>query len=231
MTPADASVHDPDAERWAIERMAMVDEQLVARGICDARVLAAMREVPRHLFVERGLRDRAYGDYALPAAEGQTISQPWIVARMLELGRLQPGSRVLEIGTGTGYQTALLARLAGHVYTIERLEGLCRGAGERLVAMGVTNVTLRQGDGTRGWQEFAPYATVLAAAAAPHAPRALLEQLEDGGVLVVPVGSLYSQRLETWRRDGSRFHTERHGDCRFVPLIGDDAWHENPHRH
>ena len=208
----------------------MVDDQIAGRGIRDPRVLAAMLAVPRHRFVEPAVLELAYSDRALPAAEGQTISQPWIVARMLELAHLGAGDRVLEVGTGTGYQTALLARLVGHVYSIERLPGLAHAARDRLAAMGVDNVTIDVGDGSLGWLQFAPYARVLAAAAAPHVPRALLEQLEDGGVLVVPVGGATSQRLETWRREGSRFLDERHGECRFVPLIGRDAWREDSHQ-
>jgi protein-L-isoaspartate(D-aspartate) O-methyltransferase len=208
----------------------MVEEQLAARGIRERRVLAAMGEVPRHRFVPPEQFARAYGDFALPAEEGQTISQPWIVARMLELARLDDGVRVLEVGTGSGYQTALLARLARHVWSIERLEPLTRAAAARLASLGITNVTLASGDGSVGWREFAPYARVLAAAAAPHVPRSLLDQLEDGGLLVVPVGGAQSQRLEVWRREGDRFTSERHGECRFVPLIGHDAWPEDPHR-
>ncbi len=219
---------------WEPARRRMVDEQLAARGIVDPRVLEAMREVPRHRFVPPDLSGRAYGDFALPVAEGQTISQPWIVARMLELAELFEGARVLEVGTGTGYQTALIAWLVGpggHVYSIERLEGLARSASARLESLGVDNATLRVGDGSVGWQEFAPYARVLAAAAAPHVPEALLDQLAEGGVLVVPVGGAQSQRLEVWRRAGGRFHSERHAECRFVPLIGHDAWREDPHHH
>jgi len=219
----------PEADEYAEARRRMVDEQLVARGIRDAAVLAAMRRLPRHLFVEPEWRSRAYSDCALPAREGQTISQPWIVAKMLELCELEPGLRVLEIGTGTGYQTALLSGLVGEVCTIERIAALLEAARARLAGMGCTNVRFATGDGTLGWQQFAPYARVLAAAAAPHVPRALLEQLGDGGVLVIPVGGAQAQQLEVWRRDGSRFLHERHDECRFVPLIGQDAWREDPH--
>jgi protein-L-isoaspartate(D-aspartate) O-methyltransferase len=225
MTGAGAPGSDPHAaERWR-----MVDEQLVARGIRDHRVLEAMRTVPRHLFVEPEWVSRAYGDWPLPAPEGQTISQPWIVARMLELCALEPEHGVLEIGTGTGYQTALLALLARRVWSIERLEPLVEAARGRLAALGVTCVHLKLADGSLGWQEFAPYARVLAAAAAPHVPRALLDQLGDGGLLVIPVGGARSQCLEVWRRQRDRFLRERHEECRFVPLIGQDAWRENPH--
>ncbi len=222
-----AGADEPDA--WSDARRRMVEEQLEARGIHDVRVLSAMREVPRHRFLAESQWSRAYGDWAMPAAEGQTISQPWIVARMLELARIAPHHRVLEIGTGTGYQTALLARLAAHIVSLERLPALVRTARERLAAMGVTNVEVHAADGTLGWQESAPYARVLAAAAAPHVPEALLQQLEEGGVLVLPVGGAQFQHLETWRRRGSGFEHERHGECRFVPLIGADGWRADPH--
>jgi protein-L-isoaspartate(D-aspartate) O-methyltransferase len=231
MSPAGPPAPDRHADPSEPARRRMVDEQLVARGIRDARVLDAMRTVPRHVFVNADLEALAYDDRALPAAEGQTISQPWIVARMLELATLPAGGRVLEVGTGTGYQTALLARLVGHVYSVERLAPLVHAARRRLETLGVGNVTLLAGDGSMGWQEFAPYARVLAAAAAPHVPKALLEQLEEGGVLVVPVGGTHFQRLEAWRREGSRFLVERHGECRFVPLIGHDAWSGEPPEH
>ena len=222
-------VRVPEPDDLADSRRRMVDEQLVARGIHDPGVLAAMRRLPRHLFVEAEWRSRAYADCALPAREGQTISQPWIVARMLELAELEPGLRVLEIGTGTGYQTALLAELAGEVYTIERIASLLDAARCRLTGMGYANVRFAAGDGTLGWQEFAPYARVLAAAAAPHVPRALLDQLGDGGLLVIPVGGAQSQHLDVWRRRGDRFLHDRYDECRFVPLIGQDAWREDPH--
>lgn len=226
MSPAGEPARDP----FAVARRRMVEEQLAARGIRDERVLAAMRELPRHEFVAVGLEARAYGDHALPSTDGQTISQPWIVARMLELARLEPGHRVLEIGTGTGYQTALLARLVSQVFSVERIAPLVRSAQERLHRLGCDNVALRHGDGSLGWQEFAPYARVLAAAAAPHAPEALLRQLSDGGLLVIPVGGADLQVLEVWRRSGERFERTRHGECRFVPLIGHDAWREDPHQ-
>jgi protein-L-isoaspartate(D-aspartate) O-methyltransferase len=225
MSPEDV----PGFAEYAEARRRMVDEQLAGRGIRDPRVLAAMRTVPRHLFVEPDLVDRAYGDFAMPTIEGQTISQPWIVAKMLELCELAPGLRVLEIGTGTGYQTSLLASLACEVYSVERLAPLLAAAQERLAALGFRGVHLRLGDGTLGWREFAPYARVLAAAAAPHVPRALLDQLGDGGVLVIPVGGVQSQHIEVWRRQGDRFLRERRDECRFVPLIGQDAWREDPH--
>lgn len=214
-----------DDGRFAIARRRMVEEQLVERGIDDPRVLQAMGSVPRHQFVDPSLAARAYGDHALPTVEGQTISQPWIVARMLELAELAPDQRVLEIGTGSGYQTALLGRIVERVFSIERVPDLLRAARARLDALGVRNVALRHGDGSLGWQEFAPYARVLVAAAAPHVPDALLAQLDDRGVLVIPVGSSTLQHLEVWRRGpGGTWQKTRHGECRFVPLVGHDAW-------
>lgn len=219
--PAAAGTGDPHAAA----RRRMVDEQLVARGIRDVRVLAAMAEVPRHEFVEAALAEHAYGDHPLPTRAGQTISQPWMVARMLELCALEPHHRVLEVGTGSGYQTALLARLCAHVYTVERIAELVEEARARLAALAVDNATLRHGDGTLGWQEFAPYARVLVAAAAPRVPGALRSQLGEGGLLVIPVGGAGLQTLEVWaRRPGDRWEHHRHGECRFVPLVGQDAW-------
>jgi protein-L-isoaspartate(D-aspartate) O-methyltransferase len=207
----------------------MVEEQLAGRGIRDPRVLEEMGRVPRHLFVDASFESRAYGDHALPTAEGQTISQPWMVARMLELAVLAPEHRVLEVGTGSGYQTALLARLAGKVFSVERVASLVRSARERLELLGVRNVVLRHGDGTLGWQDFAPYDRVLVTAAAPHVPEALKRQLGEGGVLLIPVGGPDLQHLEVWRRGpGDRWGHEQRGECRFVPLLGHDAWRDPP---
>jgi protein-L-isoaspartate(D-aspartate) O-methyltransferase len=207
----------------------MVEEQLVPRGIRDARVLQVMTEVPRHYFVDSALASQAYSDNALPIGERQTLSQPYIVARMLQLLELRGGEAVLEIGTGTGYQTALLARLAAKVYSVERLPSLVRKAAQRLQGMGARNVAFRHGDGSLGWPEFAPYDRVLVSAGAPRVPDALRQQLATGGILVIPVGDASVQRLEVWRRhEPDRWTTERHGDCRFVPLVGRDAWEKPP---
>lgn len=220
---------DRGGDPYAAPRRRMVEEQLLARDVRDERVLEAMAEVPRHRFVDPGLAARAYGDYALPTAEGQTISQPYIVARMLELAQLEPGQRVLEIGTGSGYQTALLARLVADVFTIERLASLLRSAQHRLELLGVRNVAFRHGDGTVGWQEFAPYARVLVTAAAPRVPDALRAQLAERGSIVIPVGGPEFQHLEVWRRlEGDRWQHQQHGECRFVPLVGRDAWQGEP---
>jgi protein-L-isoaspartate(D-aspartate) O-methyltransferase len=206
----------------------MVEEQIRARGVRDARVLTAMKQMPRHLFLPRSLWEEAYGDWALPTDYGQTISQPYIVARMLELAELEPGHRVLEIGTGSGYQTALLAELTQEVFSIERVRDLLEGARARLEAMGVANVRLREGDGTLGWRDFAPYDRVIVAAAAPRVPEALRDQLGERGVLVIPVGGSATQRLEVWRRSPTgAWEWRRHGECRFVPLLGRDAWRED----
>jgi len=208
----------------------MVEEQIRARGVRDPRVLAIMGEVPRHAFVTPELRERAYGDCALPSLAGQTISQPYMVARMLELLEIAATHRVLEIGTGTGYQTLLLARLAAEVFSIERVASLLEAARQRLAGLGVTNVRLRAGDGSLGWPEFAPYDRVLVAAAAPRVPEALREQLGERGLLVIPVGGQQFQHLESWRRlPGDRWERRRHGECRFVPLVGLDAWREEQH--
>ena len=218
-----------DGNAFTVARRRMVEEQLRDRGIRDERVLAVMGAVPRHVFVDPAFLARAYGDHALPTAEGQTISQPFIVARMLELLSVTADERVLEIGTGSGYQTALLARLAERVFSVERVPSLSRAAQSRLSQLGIRNVVIRHGDGTLGWQEFAPYARVLVSAAAPRVPDALRAQLGEGGVLVIPVGGPKLQHLEVWRRlPGDQWRHERRGECRFVPLLGRDAWHEKP---
>jgi protein-L-isoaspartate(D-aspartate) O-methyltransferase len=216
---------DAPSDLYASVRRRMVEEQIASRGIRDRRVLEVMASTPRHPFVDPALEAQAYGDHALPTAEGQTISQPFIVARMLELARIEPTDRILEIGTGSGYQTALLARLGERVFSVERLPSLLRAAQRRLDALGIRNVALRHGDGSLGWQEFAPYDRVLVAAAAPRVPEALREQLSDRGFLVIPVGGTQFQHLEIWFRgpDGEWQH-QRFGECRFVPLVGRDAW-------
>ena len=225
----DREMNDPasGAGSETVARRRMVEEQLVARGIRDPRVLDAMGAIPREKFVDPAFVGRAYGDHALPTAEGQTISQPWIVARMLELAELQPPHRVLEIGTGSGYQTALLARLVERVFSIERVPSLLREARQRLEELGIHNVAFRHGDGSMGWQEFAPYDRVVVSAAAPRVPEALKAQLGEGGLLVIPVGGPQSQVLEVWRRapDGA-WERQRREECRFVPLVGRDAWQD-----
>jgi protein-L-isoaspartate(D-aspartate) O-methyltransferase len=194
-------------------------------GIRDERVLRVMREVPRHFFVPEALRERAYGDHALPIAANQTISQPFIVARMSELSQLDERSRVLEIGAGSGYQTAVLTRLAGQVYAIERLGELAREAQARIRQLNIYNATVKCFDGTLGWEAHAPYDAILAAAGGPDIPQPLLAQLKVGGRLVIPVGpSREAQRLIRVIRTDEGYEEEEHGACAFVPLIGRYGW-------
>jgi protein-L-isoaspartate(D-aspartate) O-methyltransferase len=208
-----------------VDRRLMVEE-LRARGIRDARVLRAMLKVPRHRFISEAYWDQAYANRPLPIDEGQTISQPYIVALMIEALELQPTDRVLEIGTGSGYQTALLAELAAEVYTVERLPKLIEQARERLESMGYRNVHYKLGDGTLGWPEFAPYGTIIASGAVPKVPPSLRGQMTDGGRMILPVGGRHIQRLLLIRREGERFDERELGDCSFVPLIGEEGWPE-----
>jgi len=204
-------------------RRRMVEEQLVARGITDTRVLAAMAEVPRHLFVDPAIAAHAYHDTALPIGAGQTISQPYIVAKMLQLLQLRGDERVLEIGTGCGYQTALLACLCRRVYSIERIPFLLERARRNLRAVRRANVMLKCGDGTLGWEEYAPFDAIIAAAGG-RVPPAWMTQLKAGGVLVMPVGE-GDRHMLVRRRKSSRggFTEERFDACCFVPLVRDDA--------
>ncbi|MET0152027.1 MAG: protein-L-isoaspartate(D-aspartate) O-methyltransferase [Candidatus Binatia bacterium] len=205
-------------------RQKMLDAQIRARNVRDPRVLEAVRKVPRHLFVEEALRDRAYLDKALPIGEKQTISQPYMVAAMSEALELTGRERVLEIGTGSGYQTAILAELAESVFSVERIASFVPLARRRLESLGRYNVLVKVGDGTIGWSEHAPYEAILVTAAAPQLPRPLLEQLSVGGRLVVPMGPEESQTLMRIRRDEEGFHEEALGECRFVKLIGRHGW-------
>ncbi len=194
-------------------------------GIRDPRVLDALGETPRHLFVPEALQGRAYGDHALPIAANQTISQPYIVARMTELIEADRDTRVLEIGAGSGYQTAVLARVAGQVYAIERIAELAREAQARIRQLGIYNATVKCFDGTLGWSAHAPYDAVLVAAGGPDVPEPLLAQLKVGGRLVMPVGaSRDSQKLVRVVRTEEGFRHEEHGPCAFVPLIGRYGW-------
>jgi len=202
----------------------MVDEQLAARGVKDARVLDAMRRVPRDAFVPAESRALAYTDRALPIAGGQTISQPYMVAVMTEALQLQPADRVLEVGTGSGYQAAILGELAGHVTTIERHAELADRARATLASLGYANVMVLIADGSRGWPDGAPYDAILVAAGSPQVPPSLKAQLADGGRLVVPVGPREHQTLTLIRRVGERFHEAKREGCVFVPLIGEEGW-------
>ena len=208
---------DGDTDR----RTRMVETQIVARGVRDARVLAAMRKVPRHLFVEPAQRAQAYEDHPLPIPGNQTISQPYIVALMTELLELKPASRVLEIGTGSGYQSAVLGELAKEVYTIEIVPELAELAASRLKELGYDNVTVREGDGYRGWPEHAPFDAVIVTAAPERIPQPLLDQLAPGGILVIPVGGFF-QELKVFRKSTDGRITEKDIlPVRFVPMTGE----------
>ena len=210
-------------------RQKMVAEQIEGRGLRDTAVLDAMRQVPREQFVHAGHQERAYDDGPLPIGVGQTISQPYIVALMIAKLELEPGSRVLEIGTGSGYAAAVLSRVASHVYTVERIPELVELAQHNLARCGYKNVIIRQGDGTIGWPEFAPYDGIVVAAGSPKIPIELREQLAVNGRLIIPVGSERRvQRLVRLTRTGpNAFHKEIMTHVRFVPLIGEQGWGEN----
>jgi protein-L-isoaspartate(D-aspartate) O-methyltransferase len=202
----------------------MVERQLRRRDIADERVLAAMGEVPREEFVPERHRSRAYADSALPIGEGQTISQPWIVAAICQALELSGGERVLEIGSGSGYSAAVLARLVTEVIGIERHESLAAEARRVLDALGVRNVELLVGDGSRGVPERAPFEAIAVHATAPAPPRTLLGQLADGGRLVVPIAAERADLLTVFRRRGAELRREEIGPCRFVPLIGEEGF-------
>jgi protein-L-isoaspartate(D-aspartate) O-methyltransferase len=202
----------------------MVEEQVSRRGIADRRVIDAMRRVPRHLFVEEALRERAYGDHPLPIGEHQTISQPYIVAMMTSLLALTGTEKVLEIGTGSGYQTAVLAELARRVCSIERLPALGTRARAVLEGLGYTNVWVRLGNGTLGWPDEAPFDRILVAAGGPAIPPPLFDQLAEGGRMVLPIGDAESQTLTVVERLGGAMRTTPRGECMFVPLVGKYAW-------
>jgi len=212
---------------YAEERSVMVQRQLVARGISDRRVLAAMEEVPRHLFVEESIRFEAYDDTPLPIGEGQTISQPYMVAVMTELLGLRGHERVLEIGTGSGYQAAVLSRLCRHVYTVERIEALSVRARRILAKCGYENISFKVGDGTDGWPEEAPFEGIIVTAGAPRVPDSMVNQLTIGGRLLIPVGNRWSQTLKRVVRTEKGSRTEDHTGCRFVDLIGKHGWSDS----
>jgi protein-L-isoaspartate(D-aspartate) O-methyltransferase len=209
------------------ERRRMVREQLIDRDIRDARVLEAMATIPRHLFTPPEYRNVAYDDGPLPIGERQTISQPYIVALMTEMLKLSGDENVLEVGTGSGYQAAVLAHLARSVHTIERHEPLAQQAAATMSKLGLQNVFIHIGDGSLGWPPDAPYDGIIVTAAAPHAPQPLLDQLADGGRLVVPVGGVGGQYLEVWQRDGVDFTHEALVPVAFVPLRGQYGWPED----
>jgi len=202
----------------------MVRTQIVRRGVRDERVLAALESVPRHLFVPEEYRHAAYDDNPLPIGSSQTISQPYIVALMTELLKLTGEERVLEIGTGSGYQAAILGMLAKEVHTVEYVPELATKAEKVLNELGIENVHVHIGDGSLGWPQSAPYGGILVAAAAPQAPKTLLKQLDEGGRMVLPVGGRGTQNLEVWERDGDRFKSRVETAVAFVPLRGEKGW-------
>lgn len=215
---------DGREERFAAQRRVMVEEQLRSRGIRDQRVLEAINRVPRHEFVAPEYEEQAYEDHPIPIGSGQTVSQPYIVAAMLESLKVSPGDVVLEVGTGSGYQTALLSQLAARVYSIERHPELAEEARRRLERLGYNNVIVFVGDGSQGLPEYAPFDAITVGAAAPRIPEPLLQQLRNGGRMILPVGTSESQEL--WfvtKEDGSPKVTRMEA-CRFVPLIGSEGF-------
>ena len=220
MVPSE--VENPGA--FPLPRERMVSEQLQSRGILDPRVLRAVGKVPRHLFVDEALVSRAYGDHPLPIGGGQTISQPYMVALMTEALELHGHERVLEIGTGCGYQTAVLAEVCGKVFSVERLKSLADRATRRLDSLGYYNVLVRVADGSLGWKEEAPFDAILVAAAAPTIPQALVDQLAPKGRLIVPVGDAYTQSLAKGVRGELGMSWSDLGGCVFVKLVGQQGW-------
>jgi protein-L-isoaspartate(D-aspartate) O-methyltransferase len=216
-----------DASLYAAERQRMVEEQLVSRDIRDQRVLEAMRTIPRHYFVSSEYCHLAYADGPLPIGKGQTISQPYIVALMTQMLGLQGDENVLEIGTGSGYQAAILAHLSREVHTVERHAQLADEAVRALKQLGLANVHVHVGDGSQGLPEFSPYQAILVTAAAPRTPQVMLDQLDDGGRLVIPVGGQSGQYLQRWQRHKSGFTQEVLVPVAFVPLRGQSGWRED----
>jgi protein-L-isoaspartate(D-aspartate) O-methyltransferase len=207
------------------KRQYMVDTQIIPRGIKNLRVIEAMRKVPRHLFLDEALWPQAYEDHPLPIGEKQTISQPYIVAFMTEALGLTGKEKVLEIGSGSGYQTAILAELAEQVYTIERIPAIAKRARKLFDQLQYRNIIITIVDGTSGWKEHSPYDGIIVTAASPSTPRPLLEQLATGGRLVIPIGDEFNQELMVYEKeDGNEFKEENYGGCRFVKLVGEHGW-------
>jgi protein-L-isoaspartate(D-aspartate) O-methyltransferase len=219
-------VPDPIARDFTWARQKMVQEQIVARGIKNRRVIEAMRKIPRHFFVDPGIINRAYDDSALPIGEKQTLSQPYMAARMVEALQLRGQEKVLEVGTGSGYQTALLAETCFNVFSVEKLRNLARKAREILDKLEYHNIAIHVGDGTIGWSEHAPYDAIIVAAGAPEVPAPLVDQLAAGGRLLIPVGDEKTQMLLRITRGPSGVSEEQLGECKFVKLVGKYSWHE-----
>ncbi len=208
-------------------RQEMVEKQIEARGITDVRVLDAMRQVPRHLFVSEALMDQAYSDFPLPIGEQQTISQPYIVAEMTQSLQLSPDDRVLEIGTGSGYQAAILSKIVYRVYSIERIHSLYVRTRKLFDRLGYHNIVTRYSDGTTGWKDMGPFDAIIVTAGSPEIPAVLVNQLTIGGRMVIPVGSQHSQDLIKLVRDQNGIHQTNLGGCRFVKLVGEHGWRPN----
>lgn len=209
---------------YSQQRALMVERYVAARGVKDPRVLEAMRQIPRHLFVPQVVRAKSYGESALPIGSGQTISQPWIVGRMIELLELNGSEKVLEVGTGTGYQACVLSKVAARVFSIERINELALRAVELVRELKLHNVSVKVFDGTYGWSDQAPFDRIIVAATAPELPEPLVQQLGRGGTLVIPLGRSDDQRLARVRRVGTGIQIEDCGPASFVPLIGRFGW-------
>ena len=216
-----------ESRKYARQRMEMVDKQIEARGIHDLNVLLAMRKVPRHRFVSEALMDQAYGDFPLPIGDQQTISQPYIVAEMTQSLQLRHEDRVLEVGTGSGYQAAVLAEIVFRVYTIERIHSLFVKTRRLFDTLHYHNIVTRYSDGTTGWQDESPFDAIIVTAGAPRVPETLINQLAIGGRLIVPVGDRYSQDLIKITRDEKGIHESNLGGCRFVKLVGEHGWQDS----
>lgn len=212
---------------YSSKRQKMIDLQLIPRGIRDPRVLAAMKKVPRHLFLDEALWPEAYEDHPVPIGEKQTISQPYIVALMTEAMNLTGKEKILEIGTGSGYQAAILAELAEQVFSIERLPSIAKRARRILDDLKYSNIVITIGDGTLGWKEHSPYDGIIVTAASPYPPKTLLEQMKIGGRLIIPIGDEFTQDLTLYIRESEDdYSKESYGGCRFVKLIGEQGWRE-----
>ena len=216
-----------EVKEWRVERERMVKEQIIARGVKDERVIDAMMKVPRHLFVDKTYYHQSYNDYPLPIGNGQTISQPYMVAVMTELLELKGNESVLEIGTGSGYQTAILALLCARVFTIERISELSFRARKILNELGFNNINFLIGDGSVGWPDFAPYDGIIVTAGAPDVPRELIDQLSEKGRMVIPIGGEYMQTLNVIKKHKGSILRKELFECTFVPLVGKEGWEEN----
>ena len=214
------------SKKYDRKREEMVRSQIEARGVRDPRVLSAFRAVPRHLFVSEALREQAYGDYPLPIGEQQTISQPYIVAEMTQALELGQDDRVLEIGTGSGYQAAILAQIVYRVYTVERKRALYMQTRNLFDKLNYHNIVTKYADGTKGWQEESPFDAIVVTAGAPELPEVLITQLAEGGRLVVPVGNQHTQELIKICREKGDVQQTNLGGCRFVKLVGEHGWQE-----